>query len=52
MMLDAIRSNRTDGALVRVVTPVGPVETVAAAQQRAIGFTAKMAPLLPQFIPN
>jgi EpsI family protein len=52
MMLDAIRSNRTDGALIRVVTPVGPVETIAAAQQRAIGFTAQMAPLLPKFIPN
>lgn len=52
MMLDAIRSNRTDGALVRVVTPVGPSETIAAAQQRAIGFTKQMTPLLPRFIPN
>jgi EpsI family protein len=52
MMLDAIRWNRTDGALIRVVTPVGPAETIAAAQQRAIGFTKQMTPLLPRFIPN
>ena len=52
MMLDAIRSNRTDGALVRVVTPVSPSETLADAQQRAIGFTNRMTPLLPRFIPN
>lgn len=52
MMIDAIRWNRTDGALVRVVTPVSPTETLAAAQQRAIGFTNQMTPFLPRFIPN
>lgn len=52
MMIDAIRWNRTDGALVRVVTPVAPNEPVEAAQQRAIGFTNEMTPLLPRFIPN
>ena len=52
MMVDAIRWNRTDGALVRVVTPVSSAETIATAQQRAIGFTEQMTPLLPRFIPN
>jgi EpsI family protein len=52
MMMDAIRWNRTDGALVRVVTPVGAGETVAAAQARAIEFTKQTTPLLPRFIPN
>jgi EpsI family protein len=52
MMVDAIRWNRTDGALVRVITPVAPGETVAQAQQRAMGFTAQMAPQLPRFIPE
>jgi EpsI family protein len=52
MMIDAIRWNRTDGALVRVVTPVSPTESLADAQQRAIGFTNQMTPLLPRFIPN
>jgi EpsI family protein len=52
MMLDAIRWNRTDGALVRVVTPVGPAESVGSAQQRAVDFAQRMTPLLPRFIPN
>lgn len=52
MMLDAIRWNRTDGALVRVVTPVQPTEPLAHAQQRAIDFAEQVKPLLPRFIPN
>jgi EpsI family protein len=52
MMLDAIRWNRTDGALVRVVTPVGPSEPLANAQQRAIAFANQVKPLLPRYIPN
>lgn len=52
MMLDALRSNRTDGALIRVITPVAPTETVAQAQQRAVRFAGHMTPLLPRFIPN
>ena len=52
MMADAIRWNRTDGALIRIVTPVLPNEGIAAAQQRAIGFANQMSPLLPRFIPN
>ncbi len=52
MMLDAIRWNRTDGALVRVVTPVAPSESLDHAQQRAIGFANQVTPMLPRFIPN
>lgn len=52
MMLDAIRWNRTDGALVRVVTPVGQSEPLAHAEQRAISFADQVTPLLPRFIPN
>lgn len=52
MMADAIRWNRTDGALIRVVTPVMPNESVAAAQVRAKGFATEMTPLLPRFIPG
>lgn len=52
MMLDAIRWNRTDGALVRIVTPVGQNETLDTAQQRAIHFANQVTPLLPRFIPN
>ena len=52
MMLDAIRWNRTDGALVRIVTPVGQNEALDSAQQRAIHFASQVTPLLPRFIPN
>lgn len=52
MVADAIRMNRTDGALVRVITQIAPTETVADARQRAVRFTSLMEPLLPQFIPN
>jgi EpsI family protein len=52
MMLDAVRYNRTDGALVRVVTPVAPNEPLESAQQRVIHFANQVTPLLPRFIPN
>jgi EpsI family protein len=52
MVTDAIRTNRTDGALVRVITPVRPNEPLEAAEDRATHFTQQMAPYLPRFIPN
>lgn len=52
MVADAIRMNRTDGALVRVITPILSSETLASAQARAIHFTSQMVPFLPRFIPD
>jgi EpsI family protein len=52
MVADAIRMNRTDGALVRIITPIGPNEDVSTARQRAEAFTTQLAPLLPRFIPD
>jgi EpsI family protein len=52
LVADAMRLNRTDGALVRVITPIGPGDGTAAAKQRAEAFTAQLAPMLPRFIPN
>ena len=52
MVADAIRFNRTDGALVRVITQVMPSESLETAEARAIHFTQQMAPNLPRFIPN
>jgi EpsI family protein len=52
MLADAIRYNRTDGALVRVITPIAAGEPVDVARQRALRFTSLMTPFLPQFIPN
>jgi EpsI family protein len=52
MVADAIRMNRTDGALVRVITQVMPSESLESARERAVRFTQQMAPNLPRFIPN
>lgn len=52
MMADAIRYNRTDGALVRLVTPLGSNETLASAQARVLKFADQLVPTLPRFIPN
>jgi hypothetical protein len=52
MVADAIRTNRTDGALVRVVTPIAANETEQASRARAEAFAMQLAPLLPRFIPD
>ena len=52
LVADAMRMNRTDGALVRVITPIDSGEGLAAARTRAEAFTAQLAPMLPRFIPN
>jgi EpsI family protein len=52
MIADAIRLNRTDGSIVRVISPVLPAESVADARERVLRFTGEMAPYLPRFIPS
>ncbi len=52
MIADAIRLNRTDGALIRVITPIAPDEGLPVARSRAERFTMRLAPLLPRFIPD
>jgi EpsI family protein len=51
LMTDAIRINRTDGALVRVVTPVLPQETEAQSEERAAEFIRLTNPGINAFIP-
>ena len=52
LIADAIRMNRSDGALVRVITPIGAEEDSVLARLRAESFVAQLAPMLPRFIPN
>ncbi len=52
LIADAIRMNRTDGALVRVITPISPAEPVSATRDRAMGFAKQMATQLPRIIPT
>lgn len=50
MVSDAISRNRTDGALVRVVTPINDGE--ANARSRLIHFTQVLFPQLNEILPN
>jgi len=52
MVVDAMRLNRTDGALVRVTTPIYGREGSSDARDRAEAFAAHLAPQLPRFIPD
>lgn len=53
-VLDAIRTNRTDAALVRVISPVAGMDEAAekAAAQNAIDFVASLFPLLVDYLPD
>jgi EpsI family protein len=52
LVADSIRRNRSDGALVRVVTPIGRGESVDSAEQRALGFARQALPQLDRFVPR
>ena len=50
MMFDGLRQRRTDGALIRLITPAEP--DVEMARNRLNSFALQLAPVLPNFIPN
>jgi len=52
LVADSIKMNRSDGALVRVTTPIRRGETVDAAQQRVLPFVFDIGPLLNSYIPR
>ncbi len=52
LVADAIRMARTDGALIRVLTPVDAQESVPIAQERAVEFSQQVFPLLDRYIPR
>ncbi len=52
MVADAIRLNRTDGALVRFITPLLPEESAADGQERIGGFVGRVLTSLEQYIPR
>jgi len=51
-LMDSIRYNRTDEALVRVITAIEPGEDRIDAHRRAVGFADRIVPLLPAYIPD
>ena len=52
LVADSIKMNRSDGALVRITTPMYPGETADAAQQRILPFARDVTPLLNSYIPR
>lgn len=52
LLRDAIFKNRTDGALVRLTTPIYPGETEADADKRLHAFTDKLLPTLSAYLPR
>ena len=52
LVADAIRLNRSDGALIRIITPLRPDESLEFAEQRAIEFAQQIIPSLDEFIPR
>ncbi|GIT93300.1 hypothetical protein JANAI61_37580 [Jannaschia sp. AI_61] len=52
VVYDSLTTGRTDGALVRFVTPIAPGEDEAVADARLQGFMADLLPRLPAFIPE
>jgi EpsI family protein len=51
LVADAIRMNRSDGSLVRVVTSIGNDEPPASAERRAVGFAQQIMPMLNRYVP-
>ncbi|PIE73869.1 MAG: VPLPA-CTERM-specific exosortase XrtD [Deltaproteobacteria bacterium] len=49
---DALIRQRTDGALVRLITAVYPDETEESAEKRLQGFVFKVVPVLESFLPQ
>lgn len=50
--LDALTRQRTDGALVRIITPVYESEALLDAENRLLRFTGDVIPVLSEFIPQ
>jgi len=52
LVADAIRMNRSDGSLVRVITPLGREESPESGQKRILEFVSHISPALDAFIPR
>jgi len=52
LVADSIRMNRSDGSLVRVITPLLPGETIDATTRRLLPFVNDVVPRLRGYIPR
>jgi exosortase D (VPLPA-CTERM-specific) len=52
LLWDAVTKQRTDGALVRLTTALGPGEAEAAGERRLVAFAEALRPLLGTYVPD
>ena len=52
LVADSIRTNRSDGSIVRLTSPMQPGETPEAAEQRLLPLASRVVPLLNAYIPR
>jgi exosortase D (VPLPA-CTERM-specific) len=52
LFYDAITMNRTDGALIRLVTSIGTAEDIKSADSRLVNFLKDLMPVIPAYIPG
>lgn len=52
LVADSLRMNRSDGALVRLITPLNRQESADAAQARILGLGSQFIPTLNNYIPR
>lgn len=52
LFLDSMTKGRTDGALVRLTTPIAPGDDLSDADDRLVRFLKLVAPTLPEYIPE
>ena len=51
-VMDAVRYNRTDAALVRLVIPLRDQQAVESAEQSGVAFVQSLFPLLSRYLPS
>lgn len=49
---DSVTRSRTDGAMVRLITPLGPLDSPADADARLEGMLRELEPLLSRYVPR
>lgn len=52
LVLDAVRTNRTDGALIRVSAPITATGSAPLAKENTEAFAAQLLPILSRYVPN
>lgn len=52
LVKDALKMNRTDGGMIRVITSLRENESDTAAEERAVSFVKEIAPRIDPYIPN